>query len=219
MVLIGIAGGIASGKSLVSGQLQRLGAEVLDADRAGHQVLGQPQVIQTLHKRWGDRVLRADGRLDRKRIAEIVFSNSPDAQEELLYLEQITHPRIGQLLQNRIDTLARQGQTEAGVLDAPVMFKAGWDRLCDTILFVDAPRRLRLARARARGWSESEFRTREAAQDALDSKRRRAKAIIDNSSTPEYAFSQVKKFWCSLGLSVPQTEKSTPVRSSGGIKR
>ena len=93
------------------------------------------------------------------------------------------------------------------VLDAPVMFKAGWEKLCDKILFVDAPRELRLARALRRGWSEADFDARESAQESLDVKRSHADVILDNSSSPEHAYAQVQRFWHSL-----EEERAVPDR-------
>ncbi|MBC8869548.1 MAG: dephospho-CoA kinase [Planctomycetes bacterium] len=198
MILIGVAGGIASGKSLVSEQLIRLGAEVLDADRAGHDVLRDPEVTEAIRRRWGDDVFDAAGEIDRSEVAKIVFAPPPAGPEELTYLEQLTHPRIGQRLRERMAALARGRQSLVAVLDAPVMFKAGWDKMCDKVLFVDATRELRLARAKSRGWSEAEFDAREAAQESLDVKRSRADVIIDNSSSPEHTYAQVERFWRSL---------------------
>jgi dephospho-CoA kinase len=198
MILIGVAGGVASGKSLVSEQLASFGAEIFDADRTGHEVLRESEVKEAIRLRWGDDVFTGAGEVDRSKVAEIVFAPPPTGPEELAYLEQLTHPRIGQRLQDRMGELARCGQTVAVVLDAPVMFKAGWDKLCDKILFVDAPRDLRLARAKSRGWSEMDFEAREATQESLDLKRRRADVIIDNSSSPEHTYGQVERFWRSI---------------------
>jgi len=84
------------------------------------------------------------------------------------------------------------------VLDAPVMLKAGWDRMCDGLVFVDTPRHVRLARARQRGWTEAVLAAREAAQEPLETKRRRAVTLIDNSSSWEHLHEQVDRFWRSV---------------------
>jgi dephospho-CoA kinase len=195
MMVIGIAGGVACGKSLVAEQLRRLGAAVLDADRVGHAVLCDPEVIAAARQRWGAGIQDGDGRIDRRKLAAIVFAPPPQGPGDLAFLEQLTHPRIGQRLREQMEECQQQGTVSAVVLDAAVMFKAGWDALCDVILFVDAPRAVRLARARQRGWSEAEFQSREAAQEGLDEKRRRAHVIIDNSSSPDHTFQQLREAW------------------------
>jgi len=198
MILIGVVGGIASGKSLVSEQLSRLGAEVLDADRAGHEVLGEPEVKQAIRQRWGEAVFGDDGEINRRKVSKIVFVPPPEGPRELAYLEQLTHPRIRERLRVRVAELARGTTTTAAVLDVPLLFESGWDGLCDKILFVDAPRELRLDRARLRGWSEADFDARESVQESIDVKRSRADVIIDNSSSPEHTNVQVQRFWHSL---------------------
>ena len=199
MILIGILGGVASGKSEVSSRLRSLGAAVLDADRVGHAVLREAEVKRAVQRRWGEAVLDAAGEIDRRKVAEIVFAAVPESRAELTFLEQLTHPLIGQRLQEQLAELHREG-AQAAVLDAPVMLKAGWDRLCQRIVFVDAPRDVRLARARQRGWTEADFAAREAAQEPLETKRSRADVTIDNSLTRQHLFAQVDRFWQSLFL-------------------
>lgn len=195
--LIGLIGGIASGKSLVAAELARLGAAVLDADRAGHEVLELPEVADALRQRWGERVLDAAGKIDRRAVGQIVFDPSPAGKRELEFLEQLTHPRIGQLL---TEQAARWGDggARALVLDAPVMEKSGWYGLCDRIVYVDAPRPVRLARARQRGWTEEDFVAREGAQESLEQKRGRADLIIDNSGSLTETREQVERWWQTL---------------------
>lgn len=197
MRVIGITGGVASGKSLVAGQLAQLGAEVLDGDRCGHEVLEQPEVRDALRARWGEAVFNAEGRVNRSAVAQIAFAPPPSGPPELQFLENLTHPRIKDMLWRQIEQM-RCKNRPAAVLDAPVMFKAGWDALCDKILFVEVPREQRLARARQRGWTEQEFTRREAAQESLDMKRSRADVVIDNSGSVESTRQQVERFWRTL---------------------
>jgi len=197
MILIGILGGVASGKSAVSDRLKTLGAVVLDADQLGHEVLREPEVKEELRRRWGEKVFEASGEIDRRRVAEIVFAAASQGKEELAFLEQLTHPRIRERLRKQLVDLKRTG-VRAAVLDAPVMLKAGWDRMCDFLLFVDTPRPVRLARARQRGWTEADFAAREAAQEPVEAKRRRAGTILDNSSSFDQLYAQVDRFWHSL---------------------
>jgi len=201
LFIVGILGGIASGKSLVADLLQQRGAAILDGDRAGHEVLRQQEVKQALRRRYGERVFDTDNEVDRKALAEIVFDPTPAGMAELQYLEQITHPRIKVVLRKQMEQLAREGKKVA-VLDAPVMVKAGWDKLCNKIIFVDAPRPLRLERAKRRGWSEAAFERREAAQEPVDVKRALADVVIDNSGNRAHTEEQVECFW----NSIPPTE-------------
>jgi dephospho-CoA kinase len=197
MYVIGILGGVASGKSLVARQLADLGAGVLDADRAAHEVLLEPASEQAARQRWGEAIFGPDGRIDRSKLARIAFAPPPKGLEDRRYLEKLTHPEVGRRLQEEARRLAARG-VPAAVLDAPLLLEAGWDSLCDRLLFVDAPRPQRLARARARGWSEADFSAREGAQESLDSKRRRADVVVDNSGSPEEARAQLERFWSSL---------------------
>lgn len=197
MHIVGLLGGVASGKSLVARQLAALGAAVLDADRAGHEVLRLPQVEAAARARWGDAVFGPDGRIDRARLARVVFADPPAGAPQREYLEQLTHPEIGKLLARQAEAMAASG-IRVAVVDAPLLLEAGWDKLCDTLLFVDAPREARLARALARGWTKEEFAAREGAQESPDGKRARADVVVDNSASPQRTQAQVERFWHSL---------------------
>jgi len=195
MRVIGILGGVASGKSLVARQLAELGAGVLDADRAGHEVLRDPEIEAAARRRWGEKVFGTDGRIDRSRLGQIVFG--PGAEKERKYLEELTHPAIGRRLADEARRLQQSG-TSIAVLDAPLLLEAGWDSLCSTLVYVEAPREIRLGRAVQRGWSEEEFSAREAAQEPPARKRARADTVIDGSGSPEHARTQVEQFWREL---------------------
>ncbi len=194
MKLIGVLGGVASGKSFVTSALADLGAGVLDADRVGHEVLRMGEVEDAVRREWGDGVLGPDGHVDRTRLAGIVFGDSPAAEEHRKHLEQLLHPEIGRRLSQEAQRLAAAG-CPAAVLDAPLLVEADWDRLCDWLVFVDAPRPLRLARALERGWSETDFTAREGVQESLDSKRKLADVVVDTSRSPEDTRAQVERFW------------------------
>jgi dephospho-CoA kinase len=197
MQVVGLLGGVASGKSLVARQLAHHGAGVLDADQAGHEVLRLAQVEAAIRARWGDRVFGPDGRIDRAQVARIVFDAPPNGPCERKYLEQLTHPEIGRLLARQSNELAAAG-TLVAVLDAPLLVEAGWDKLCSKLIFVDASYEVRLARARQRGWTEEEFLARQSVQESLDCKRRRADIVIDNSGPPGATAAQVDRIWPSL---------------------
>ncbi|MBX7072448.1 MAG: dephospho-CoA kinase [Pirellulales bacterium] len=196
-LVIGLLGGVASGKSFVAEEFRRLGAVVLDADRAGHDVLRLPEVMQSVRQHFGDQVFDSNGQVDRRALGRLVFGDDAQASSNLRRLEEITHPPIGERLAAQVQAAAAGGAA-AVILDAPVMLKAGWDRLCDKIVYIEAADEVRLERARARGWSDQEFRRREAAQESLDSKRSRSDAIIDNSRSADSTRVQVERLWQSL---------------------
>jgi dephospho-CoA kinase len=197
MLVVGLLGGVASGKSLVAKELARLGAGVLDADRAGHEVLRLPKVEQAARQRWGQGVFGPDGHIDRPRLARLVFAAAPMGPVQREYLEQLTHPEIRRLLMEQAEQMEASGRPLA-VLDAPLLLEAGWDKFCSILLMVDVPRDVRLARALGRGWTEAEFAAREAVQERVDVKRARAHRVIDNSGSPEQTRVQVEQFWQSL---------------------
>jgi dephospho-CoA kinase len=196
MLILGLTGGVASGKSLVARLLAERGAVVLDADRAGHEALRLPHVEEAVRRRFGAGVFGPDGRVDRPRLARIVFDPSLEGVARRQDLERLTHPEIARLLARQIETLP--SDTPLVVLDAALLLEAGWDKLCGKFVFVDASPQVRLARAKARGWTAEEFAAREAAQESLDFKRRRADLVIDNSGRLEDTQVQVQRLWQSL---------------------
>ena len=210
MKILGLLGGVASGKSLVARQLADLGALVLDADRAGHETLRLPQIEAAARQRWGDAVFGPDGHIDRSRLAKIVFAPPPDGPKERKYLEALTHPEIGRRLVgpgrgDRRQTSPRRCSVRCGpalapcrplaVLDAALILEAGWDKLCDYLRFCRCAARVAVGPALQRGWTEGDFAAREAAQESLDSKRARADVIIDNSGSAEHTQAQVQRLW------------------------
>jgi dephospho-CoA kinase len=193
MLVIGLVGGVASGKSLVARHFAQLGASVIDADKIGHEVLRDPAVIRQVVERWGEEVLDSEGHIDRNRLAGVVFTGQPGGGP-LAELESMTHPRIVDRIEQRLAEL-REAGTRVALLDAPVMLEAGWQRLCDRIVFVDAPSDERRRRALDRGWSEGAWRAREAAQWPVADKRSLATDVIDNAATPEQTRAQVERLW------------------------
>lgn len=192
--LIGIVGGIASGKSFVATSLEELGGGRLDADGAGHAVLEEPEVRAALRARFGDEVFAPDGRVERSAIAKRVFAKSAAAAEDLAYLEQLTHPRIADRLRDQAVELLAAGKRVL-ILDAPVLLKAGWDRFCTHLLFVDSSLEMRRRRAAERGWKPGELEAREALQEPLDDKRRRASLHVDNSGSAELTKTELARLW------------------------
>ena len=189
MKIIGIIGGIGSGKSTASTLFRQLGAAVIDADAIGHQTLLLPLVKEAVRERWGSAVFGTDGEIDRRKLAAVVFAD----ENELAYLKSLTHPLIADEVHRQRTEYERSG-TQFCLLDAPLLLESGWDHLVDLIIFVSAPSDVRWDRVKSRGWSETEWRQRESAQFSVDEKSRRANVVFDNSGNAEQLRTQVEEF-------------------------
>jgi dephospho-CoA kinase len=185
-LVIGISGGIGSGKSAAARAFERLGARVLDADRTAHEVLSEPEVLSRVRNRFGDGVFRA-AEVDRAALAKTVFGDTPAHAEARAALEAIVHPRILARMQSEIAALrALPAPPPAIVIDAPLLPESPLLAVCDEVVFVDAPEAVRLARTRAeRNWDATHHLARERAQTDLARRRSLATRIVDNSGTPE----------------------------------
>jgi dephospho-CoA kinase len=192
---IGVIGGIASGKSLVSRMLGELGAQALDADRVGHAVLAEnDEVKRALLERWGPGVLSPDGSINRQAVAQRVFAPGDAGRSELDFLEGLMHPRISERLQAERDRLLREGNGPV-VIEPSMLLESDRKLAFDVLVFVDAPRQLRLSRAIQRGWTAEQFAAREAAQWPVEEKRRRADVVIPNEGSEVELRRAVQAFW------------------------
>ena len=186
--VIGLLGGVASGKSTVARMFADLGAAVIDADKIAHQVLQSDAVCETLRKHWGEAPFDEQGRPDRARIADIVFGHP----EKLAQLNQWVHPETRQRMRDELQAARCQETIPIIVVDAPLLLEAGLDQWCNALVFVETPAEQRRERAVAtRHWAPEELARREERQASLDTKRRRAVATILNSGSPEETRSQV----------------------------
>lgn len=180
--VIGLIGGIGAGKSTVARCLAERGGAVIDADAIGHTALQQAEIIEKILARFGQGVRKEDGSLDRHAIARIVFANP----EERNALEEMVFPFIGETCKKKIADALHDPQVRFVVLDAAVLLEAGWNEIADRIVYVDAPRELRLARVAARShWTEHDLRAREMAQWSEDMKKMKADEVLVNDSDGE----------------------------------
>jgi dephospho-CoA kinase len=187
--VIGIVGGIGSGKSLVADALVGFGGYLIRADVIGHDALREPDIRARIVERWGDGVLNAQGEIDRRAVARLVFADSA----ELRALESIVHPIIEKKIREEIARARANLDVKCIILDAAILFEAGWHQASDKVLFVDAPLPIRLARLKQkRGWTEEEVARREKMQMPIEEKQRRADAIIVNDAEPEKVVRQVQ---------------------------
>ena len=181
--VIGVVGGVGSGKSALSRRTaERWGLAALDGDAAGHAALREPAVKNALHDRFGPNIFHARGDLaheeiDRSKLAARVFG--PGNEAALADLEAIVHPVIRRRLVAEAREFLASG-VDAVLLDAAVLLEAGWRDACWKVVFVDVPREERLRRVAERGWDAAELDRREASQWPLDRKWAAADAVIDN---------------------------------------
>lgn len=180
--IIGILGGIGSGKSSVVRHVSDLNLLIIDADKIGHDLLLSSDIKAQIRTSFGAAVFDDRGAVDRSGLAEIVFGSSSEQHEALKQLEQILHPAIRREIQTQIGTVSRD--VDAVILDAALLLEAGWDAECNWLIFVETPVEIREQRViRNRGWSAEELARREATQLMISAKRDQADFIVDNSGS------------------------------------
>lgn len=195
MLLVGLTGNIASGKSTVAQLLARRGATIIDADVLAREAIerGTPG-FDAVVRRWGNAVLAPDGDLDRGALRRLVFGDVREREE----LNAIVHPRVEQLRERRVDQ-ARQRGDRVVVCDVPLLFEKNMAGRFDRIVLVDAPTPARLRRLVAeRGLPEAEAAAMIAAQMPADSKRRDADHVIENAGTLAELERHVNDVWALL---------------------
>jgi dephospho-CoA kinase len=192
MRLIGVTGGIATGKSTVDLMLGEHGAMVIDADELAREAVSPGErALDAIAARFGPDMIQSDGSLDRARLGDIVFADSEARRD----LERITHPRILELTQERI-AAALGGPAPLVAVDIPLLYENAREAMFEGVLLVYAPRDVQIRRLRERnGLDESAALQRLAAQLPIDEKRDRATWVIDNSSGLEATRRAVDLWW------------------------
>lgn len=202
--VIGLTGGIGSGKSTVAKVLEDEGAVVLSADLMGHEVYlpGKPaydEIIAT----FGREVLAGDGTIDRKKLGPIVFSDPAN----LAKLNAITHPRMKEMMRGRLGEIAKQG-TAFAVLEAALLFDAGWDDLTDEVWVTVAPAKVAAERTAARSGIpvEQVLERIQKAQMETDERVRRSDVVIDTSGTIEETIERAREAWRAMRTRVESSD-------------
>ena len=195
-LLVGLTGGIATGKSMVSALLRQLGCEIIDADLLAREVVepGRP-AWTTIVAEFGQDVLTGDGTLDRKKLGAIVFAD-PERRRRL---EAITHPAIRERFQARLDELAEKGFTGIVIFDAAVMIESGNYKNMDRLVVVVTDEPTQMSRLRGRdGTDDAEGRRKIASQMPLSEKAKLADYVIDNSGDRHATAEQVRRVFAAL---------------------
>jgi len=190
---IGLTGGIGSGKSEASGILRELGALVIDADIVGHETYrnGQPAWDEIVEA-FGDEVVGSDGEIDRRELGKVVF----DDPGSLKRLTNIVWPKIRESLKDRMAGERDGGETNVLVVEAAVLFEAGWENLFDEIWVVTAPEKDVLERLESqRNQKPEQTRARVRAQMTNDEREKRADVMVRNDEDRAALAATVKQLW------------------------
>ena len=223
MKIIGIVGGIASGKTSAAQIFEQSGAVVLSADEIGHRVLQEAGIRQAAVERWGSEILDSSGKIDRKRLATIVFQD----EEDLVFLEKLTHQRIRDQISIALKNLA-QNHTAAVILDGSTDETFSWlhsnsnlfpharffkqlhggpalgrnngveNSKGDVIVFIESSLENREKRAADRGWTPEELARRESRQLSLQKKRASTSYTIHNDGSTDELEEEICRVWDSL---------------------
>ena len=190
--VIGLTGGIASGKSTMARFFRDKGAAVLSADTIAFALAKPRQILYRLYvAHFGEDILQADGTLDRRAIGRLVFGNVSERQ----WLDETTHPILERAMRRQI-AVKQAKNFPVIILDVPLLFEAGWDKMTEENCLVFVDEATQLARLmRRNGYTEAEARARIAAQMPLSEKKKRADTFIDNNGSLEESFLQAEKLW------------------------
>lgn len=187
--IIGIAGGIGSGKSFVAGLFGEFGCVVISSDDQVRDAYRDPRVLATLADWWGEDVMTTAGEVNKRVVAQKVFGQPAERER----LERLLHPMVNAARERVMSTAANDIAVPAFVWDTPLLFETGLHEKCDAVVFVDAPRPLRLIRVQAsRGWDAKELARRENSQLPLDTKKNLSQYVLENTADADVVRGQVR---------------------------
>ena len=192
MVVIGVTGGVGTGKSTVAKMFKELGAVVLDADAIAHQLMEPKRLCwRRVVDAFGEEVLNEDQSINRRRLAEIVFGDVQRRRD----LEAIIHPQVLRQIKQRLHRLGRSRRVRAVVLDVPLLVEVDAQGMADALVVVTAPRDVQLERLAHRYGEPGEAQARIEAQMELSAKAALADVVVDNAGTLDATRTQVKRIW------------------------
>jgi dephospho-CoA kinase len=196
MPVVGLTGGIATGKSTVAAILAEAGAAIVDADRLAHEVVRKATPAwQAVVQQFGPDILQADGEIDRGRLGAMVFAD-PEARRAL---ERIVHPHVFREMAAAIENLTRSGTARLIVCDIPLLIESGLQRFFPVVILVAVPETLQVQRLMARdGLAPADALARVHAQMPIERKKAFATHVIDNSGTREATRLQVERLVAAL---------------------
>ncbi|WP_372370154.1 dephospho-CoA kinase [Candidatus Uabimicrobium sp. HlEnr_7] len=186
--ILGVMGGVASGKTTVTSEFTKYGAHIINADLIVHQILQEKNIQQRINQTFPH--IFPDAKFDKKLLAEHVFA----VKSNLKKLEQILHPQVRLRIKNMLESFATKGK-QVVIIDAPLLWENGLHEGVDTLIFIDTPIQLRRERAQKnRGWSVEELDRREKFQSDLVTKKQNSDYVIINEHQ-KIMEQQVKNIW------------------------
>jgi len=194
MKVIGLTGGIGSGKSAVANFLAELGVFIIDADIIGHELLESDSYVQQqVLNAFGQKAFTADGIIDRKKLGDMVFKD----RKARTKLNRIMHPPIFLAIQGQLDQCRRQG-VKVVVIEAPLLLEAGWSLIIDEVWVTTAPRAVIIERLQRKGLSHEDAIARIRSQSSDKERLKLADVVIDNNCNLDELKLIVEKLWCGL---------------------
>ncbi len=193
MLRVGLTGGLASGKSFAASEFERLGCVVLQADRLGHAILAEDAaVLGEVTAAFGEQVLGADGAIDRKALARVVFAS----EDELERLNAIVHPRVFERVEDFFRRTAQRNPDSVALVEAAIMVETGSYRRYDRLVLAACPREAQIDRfVRREGSTRAEAEARLGRQMPLDEKRKYADYVIDTGGSEAKTLEQVREVY------------------------
>jgi len=201
--IVGLVGGIGSGKSYIARMFEDEGCLVIDSDEAVGEAYQRPEVREKLKEWWGGEVFFPNGQVNRKAIAQRVFRDEGERRR----LEGLIHPIVAEIRDEQMRLAQRDASVVAYVWDTPLLLEVGLGGQCDAIVFIDSPEEERLERVkRTRGWDEAELRRREKLQMPLDKKRVMANDMVRNTAgADDEVRNQVRKVLSRILARIPRS--------------
>ena len=192
MLVVGLTGGIGTGKTEVSRMLQELGAVVINADQVGHEAYTpHSETWNAVVQAFGDSVLSDNGEIDRRKLGGIVFADPA----QLALLNGIMHPRMAAIVKDKLEGFRESG-AEVAIVEAAVLFEAGWDSLVDEVWTTESPLESVVARLQERnGFAPEEIRKRVASQMSSEERSGRATETISNTGDLDGLKSTIEELW------------------------
>ncbi|HOW87111.1 MAG TPA: dephospho-CoA kinase [Candidatus Omnitrophota bacterium] len=187
-LIVGLTGGFGAGKSSVAQRFKNLGADVIDADKIAHDAMKKGSPVFDLIAQLFEEALHPSGKkMDREQVAEIVFAD-PGKRKEL---EKIIHPYVYERIKEKIEA----SMSRVVLVEVPLLFETGFEKLCDKVLTVTCNNTIKLKRLKKDGFPPQEVRARERAQMAESLKARKADFIIDNSKSIYQTQREIERLW------------------------